>query len=114
MAEHRWPLKKGEGCRVWDQDGRVYWDFLAGIAVTALGHSHPRVVQAIREQAGKLLHASNLVPSSSRRSPLAEQLTDHSFARTESSSATASTEANEAAIKLARTVQPRISFGAGR
>ena len=53
-------LIRGEGCRVWDQEGRSYLDFLGGIAVTALGHSHPRVVQAIREQAGKILHTSNL------------------------------------------------------
>ncbi len=53
-------LIRGEGCRVWDQEGRSYLDFLGGIAVTALGHSHPRVVQAIRDQAGKILHTSNL------------------------------------------------------
>ena len=44
-------LVKGQGCRVWDQDGREYRDFLAGIAVTALGHSHPRIVKSLKEQA---------------------------------------------------------------
>lgn len=53
-------LVRGEGCRVWDADGREYLDFMAGIAVCNTGHCHPAVVKAIREQAGKLMHASNL------------------------------------------------------
>ena len=68
-------LVRGEGCRVWDQEGRSYLDFLGGIAVTALGHSHPRVVQAIREQAGKILHTSNLYLIEPQIA-LAEQLID--------------------------------------
>ena len=53
-------LVRGEGCRVWDTEGREYLDFMAGIAVCNTGHCHPAVVEAIREQAAKLMHASNL------------------------------------------------------
>ena len=93
-------LIRGEGCRVWDQEGRSYLDFLAGIAVTALGHSHPRVVQAIRDQAGKILHTSNLYHIEPQIA-LAEQLVDHSFAQ-KVFFCNSGTEANEAAIKLVR------------
>jgi acetylornithine/N-succinyldiaminopimelate aminotransferase len=93
-------LVRGEGVRVWDTDGREYLDFTGGIAVTALGHSHPRVVGTLREQAATLLHVSNLflVPPQIH---LAKLLCDHSFAdRVFFSNSGA--EANEAAIKLAR------------
>src|SRR5881275_1563469 len=50
---------RGEGSRVWDQDGRMYIDFASGVAVTALGHCHPAMVKAIEEQAKKLWHVSN-------------------------------------------------------
>ncbi len=53
-------LVKGEGVKVWDSEGNEYLDCLAGIAVNNVGHCHPRVVEAIREQAGKLMHCSNL------------------------------------------------------
>ncbi len=53
-------LARGEGCRVWDSLGREYLDFCSGIAVCTLGHCHPRIVNAIREQAGRLIHISNL------------------------------------------------------
>ncbi|HEV8457739.1 MAG TPA: aminotransferase class III-fold pyridoxal phosphate-dependent enzyme, partial [Methylomirabilota bacterium] len=52
-------LVRGEGVRVWDSDGKEYLDFTGGIAVTALGHNHPKVVGTIREQAATLLHVSN-------------------------------------------------------
>jgi predicted acetylornithine/succinylornithine family transaminase len=51
---------RGEGCRLWDSDGYEYLDFLAGISVLNVGHCHPRVVAAVREQAGRLTHATNL------------------------------------------------------
>ncbi|HSH13024.1 MAG TPA: aminotransferase class III-fold pyridoxal phosphate-dependent enzyme, partial [Desulfurivibrionaceae bacterium] len=51
---------EGKGCRLTDADGRVYLDFLAGIAVCSLGHCHPAVTEAICRQAGKLVHVSNL------------------------------------------------------
>jgi acetylornithine/N-succinyldiaminopimelate aminotransferase len=93
-------LVRGEGLRVWDSDGKEYLDFTGGIAVTALGHSHPRVVGTIREQATALMHVSNLfhIP---QQIHLAKLLCDHSFAdRVFFSNSGA--EANETAIKLAR------------
>jgi acetylornithine/N-succinyldiaminopimelate aminotransferase len=93
-------LVRGEGVRVWDTDGREYLDFTGGIAVTALGHSHPRVVGTLREQAATLLHVSNLflVPPQIH---LAKLLCDHSFANRVFFS-NSGAEANETAIKLAR------------
>jgi acetylornithine/N-succinyldiaminopimelate aminotransferase len=93
-------LVRGEGVRVWDADGREYLDFTGGIAVTALGHSHPRVVGTLREQAATLLHVSNLflVPPQIH---LAKLLCDHSFANRVFFS-NSGAEANETAIKLAR------------
>ncbi|MEI8038081.1 MAG: aspartate aminotransferase family protein [Verrucomicrobiota bacterium] len=74
----RFPLVpvRGEGCRLWDETGKSYLDFCTGIAVCALGHCHPRVVAAIREQAGKLLHVSNLyqIP---QQAELAEEINTH-------------------------------------
>ena len=51
---------RGEGSRLWDSEGKEYLDFLTGISVCSVGHCHPAVVEAIREQAGTLIHASNL------------------------------------------------------
>jgi acetylornithine aminotransferase/acetylornithine/N-succinyldiaminopimelate aminotransferase len=93
-------LVRGEGMRVWDADGREYLDFTGGIAVTALGHSHPRVVGTMREQSTALLHVSNYfhIP---QQIHLAKLLCEHSFAdRVFFSNSGA--EANETAIKLAR------------
>ncbi len=93
-------LVRGEGVRVWDSDGKEYLDFTGGIAVTALGHCHPKVVGTMREQAATLLHVSNYfhIP---QQIHLAKLLCDHSFAdRVFFSNSGA--EANETAIKLAR------------
>ncbi len=93
-------LVRGEGMRVWDSDGKEYLDFTSGIAVTALGHSHPKVVGTMREQAATLLHVSNYfhIPPQIH---LAKLLCEHSFAdRVFFSNSGA--EANETAIKLAR------------
>ena len=93
-------LVRGDGMRVWDADGREYLDFGAGLAVTALGHCHPRVTGAIREAAATLLHVSNLYHSAPQIH-LAKLLCEHSFAdRVFFSNSGA--EANEAAFKLAR------------
>ncbi len=74
----RFPLVpvRGEGCRLWDETGESYLDFCTGIAVCSLGHCHPRLVKAIREQAGKLLHCSNLyqIP---QQAELAEEINTH-------------------------------------
>lgn len=98
----RYPIvaERGEGCRLWDVDGKVYLDFLAGVAVNNLGHCHPKVVAALREQAGRLLHCSNFyhIP---QQIELAEWLCEHSFAE-RVFFCNSGAEANEAAMKLAR------------
>ncbi|MFQ5847791.1 MAG: acetylornithine transaminase [Candidatus Methylomirabilales bacterium] len=93
-------LERGEGCRVWDVEGKAYLDFVAGIAVCALGHCHPAIVQAIRDQAAKLLHVSNLYYIGPQIR-LAEILCQHSFAD-RVFFCNSGAEANEAAIKLGR------------
>jgi predicted acetylornithine/succinylornithine family transaminase len=93
-------LVRGDGMRVWDSDGREYLDFGAGLAVTALGHCHPRVTGAIREAAATLLHVSNLYHTAPQIH-LAKLLCDHSFAE-RVFFCNSGAEANEAAIKLAR------------
>ena len=93
-------LVRGKGTRVWDADGKEYLDFLAGIAVNNLGHCHPAILRAIREQSTKLLHVSNLyhiLP----QSELARELCHHSFAE-RVFFCNSGAEANEAAIKLVR------------
>src|SRR6516225_2187299 len=55
-------LVRGEGTRVWDADGREYLDFFGGILTVSLGHCHPAVTEAVRDQVGKLVHASTLYP----------------------------------------------------
>lgn len=93
-------LVRGEGCRVWDADGKAYLDFVAGIAVCALGHSHPRLVKAITAQAQRLLHVSNLYHIEPQ-ARFAELLCRHSFAG-RAFFCNSGAEANEAALKLAR------------
>ncbi|MGD0950502.1 MAG: acetylornithine transaminase [Candidatus Binatia bacterium] len=93
-------LVRGQGCRVWDADGKEYLDFFASTVVANLGHAHPRVTQAIAEQASKILHVSNL-HHSEPQALLAELLCTHSFAD-RVFLCNSGAEANEAAIKLAR------------
>lgn len=93
-------FERGLGTRLWDQDGHEYLDAVAGLAVTNVGHSHPRVVAAIRDQAGLLLHSSNLY-SIDWQQRLAQKLTrlsglDRAFFNNSGA------EANETALKLAR------------
>jgi predicted acetylornithine/succinylornithine family transaminase len=98
----RFPIAvvRGKGTRVWDADGKEYLDFVSGIAVNNLGHCHPAIVRAIREQAGKLVHASNLYHIEPQ-SRLARELCRRSFAQ-RVFFCNSGAEANEAAIKLAR------------
>lgn len=104
-------LVKGEGCRVWDAEGKSYLDFVAGLAVNSLGHCHPNVVNAIREQAGKLIHCSNIYWIEPQVA-LAKLLTEHScFNKVFFSNSGA--EANEGAIKLARKYS-KMKFGEER
>lgn len=93
-------LSHGRGCWVWDTEGRKYLDALAGIAVNTLGHAHPKLVPALQEQVGKLIHTSNYYAA-----PLQERLAaklcelsglDKAFF------CNSGLEANEAAIKIAR------------
>jgi len=93
-------LVRGRGTKVWDADGRVYLDFVAGIAVVPLGHSHPAVVAAIREQAGILTHASNLYYNE-HQGRLAEKLAGIGLGG-KCFFGNSGAEANEALFKLAR------------
>ncbi|CAI2717850.1 aspartate aminotransferase family protein [Nitrospina watsonii] len=93
-------LVKGKGCYVWDAAGKKYLDCVTGLAVDNLGHCHPQVVKALRKQAGQLIHVSNLYHIEPQ-SLLARDLTRLSFAD-KVFFCNSGTEANEAAIKLAR------------
>ena len=93
-------LVKGEGARLWDANEKEYLDFVAGIAVCNLGHSHPNVVKAIKKQAKNLMHVSNLYYTRPQ-GEVARILTKHSFAD-KVFFCNSGAEANEAAIKLAR------------
>ncbi len=93
-------LVKGEGAKLWDANGKEYLDFVAGIAVCNLGHSHPKVVKAIKKQAKELMHVSNLYYTKPQ-GEVAALLTKHSFAD-KAFFCNSGAEANEAAIKLAR------------
>ena len=108
MADHlmstykRLPVQfeRGEGIWLWDTENRQYMDALSGIAVCGLGHAHPAVTQAINEQAGKLVHTSNLYGI-----PLQEQLADHLCGLAKMDRvffSNSGAESNEAAIKIAR------------
>jgi len=91
---------RGEGSRVWDTEGKEYIDFAGGIAVTALGHSNPTLVNVMREQAGKTWHLSNVMTNEPALR-LAEKLTEKTFAD-RVLFANSGAEVNEAAFKLAR------------
>jgi len=93
-------LVRGEGMKVWDSNGREYLDFVGGIAVCNLGHCHPKVVQALEEQARRLIHCSNLYHIGPQVE-LARRLCEHSFGK-KVFFCNSGAEANEAAIKVAR------------
>jgi acetylornithine/N-succinyldiaminopimelate aminotransferase len=99
---------RGEGSRLWDAEGNEYLDFLCGISVTNLGHCHPRVVQAVREQVGRLMHASNLFYTEPAMR-LAQKLSLSSLGG-KVFFCNSGAEANEAAIKLARKARPAGDF----
>jgi len=113
-------LVRGEGCRVWDEDGRVYLDLLAGIAVNALGHAHPRLVEAVSRQLATLGHISNFFTSPAQVA-LAERLLAVVGVGSPGAPAAGAVffgnsgaEANEAAFKIARrTGRPRIVAASG-
>jgi predicted acetylornithine/succinylornithine family transaminase len=95
---------RGAGTRLWDADGEEYLDFLCGISVTNLGHCHPRVVAAIHEQAGRLMHTSNLFYTEPAMR-LAQRLAESSL-HGKVFFCNSGAEASEAAIKLARKAHP--------
>jgi len=108
-AEHvmqtygRFPVEfvRGQGTELFDAEGRRYLDFLSGLAVTSLGHAHPRVAAAIAEQAATLLHTSNLFHTE-HQAPLAAAIDELLGGGGRSFFANSGAEANECAIKLAR------------
>jgi len=104
-------LVKGDGCRVWDENGKEYLDFIGGIAVCALGHSSPILSKALHEQSQKLVHVSNLFYTQPQ-TELAQILVENS-AGDRVFFCNSGAEANEAAIKLARRYW-RDKFGSER
>ena len=93
-------LERGQGCRVWDVNGKPYLDALGGIAVNTLGHNHAKLIPALQEQVTKLIHTSNYY-----HIPLQEQLAKQLVERSGLSSVffcNSGLEANEAALKIAR------------
>ncbi|MDD9909093.1 MAG: aspartate aminotransferase family protein [Ahrensia sp.] len=93
-------FERGEGVYLYDSDGQAYLDFAAGIAVNALGHSHPHLVTALKDQAEKLWHTSNLYESPAQES-LADRLCENSFAE-RAFFTNSGTESLECAFKTAR------------
>jgi acetylornithine/N-succinyldiaminopimelate aminotransferase len=103
---NRYPvvLARGKGVFLWDIEGKKYLDFVSGIGVNALGHAHPRIVKAIRDQAAKLIHVSNLYYHE-YQGPLAEKLcklTGSTSGLSRAFFSNSGTEAIEGSIKLAR------------
>src|SRR5437773_3364248 len=96
--------RSGKGARLVDAAGRVYWDLLGGIAVNALGHRHPRLMKALRDESNALLHVSNLYYHPAQ-GLLAERLVRAS-GLLRAFFCNSGTEANEAALKFARLVNP--------
>jgi len=96
--------RAGRGARLIDADGRQYWDLLAGIAVNALGHRHPRLVRTLRRESAGLLHVSNLYYHPAQGA-LAERLVTAS-GLSRAFFCNSGTEANEAALKFARLARP--------
>ena len=99
-ARHPVRFVRGEGARLWDDEGHEYLDFLAGISVSSVGHCHPRVVEAIRAQAGELIHVGNLFYTEPM-TRLATRLASSSLGGTVFFT-NSGAEAVEAALKLAR------------
>ena len=95
---------RGAGARLWDAEGNEYLDFLCGISVTNVGHCHPRVVEAVREQTARLMHASNLFYTEPAMR-LAARLAASSLGG-KVFFCNSGAEANEAAIKLVRKARP--------
>ncbi len=100
-ARYPLALERGKGCYVYDYNGKRYLDFISGIGVNALGHGHPRITKAIREQAGKLIHTSNLYYHEFQ-GRLAKKLADATGLQ-RSFFCNSGTEATECALKMMRS-----------
>jgi len=96
-------ISRGQGCRVWDADGREYLDLIAGIAVSSLGHAHPAIVEAVGRQVAQVAHTSNLFLHE-REIELAERILALLGADGRVFFANSGAEANEAAVKLVRRI----------
>jgi acetylornithine aminotransferase len=96
-------ISRGQGCRVWDADGREYLDLIAGIAVSSLGHAHPAIVEAVSRQVAEVAHTSNLFLHE-REIELAERILSLLGADGRVFFANSGAEANEAAVKLVRRI----------
>jgi acetylornithine aminotransferase len=94
-------LVRGDGCHVWDADGRRYLDLLGGLAVNALGHAHPKLIEAVTTQLGTLGHVSNLF-TTPQQIGLAERLLTLLGSEGRVFLTNSGTEANEAALKATR------------
>jgi predicted acetylornithine/succinylornithine family transaminase len=107
----RYPLvlARGKGNYVYDTEGRRYLDFITGIGVNALGHAHPRIVKVVREQAGKMIHSSNLYYHQ-YQGPLAKKLAEMS-GLTRAFFCNTGTEAVEGALKMAKAHGRAIDAG---
>ena len=95
-------LDHGEGAYVWDHNGKKYLDFLGGIAVNVLGHNHPALVKAVSEQAGKMLHCSNLYYTQAQADAADKLAKLSGLEDAKVFFGNSGAEANEGAIKLAR------------
>jgi acetylornithine/N-succinyldiaminopimelate aminotransferase len=105
-------LVRGRGSRVWDEDGKEYLDFGAGIAVSTLGHAHPRMIEALDRQARELIHTSNLYYTRPQ-GELAQRLVNLVGAPGKIFFSNSGAEANEAAIKLTRKFGNECSAAVG-
>jgi acetylornithine/N-succinyldiaminopimelate aminotransferase len=106
-ARYPLALERGKGCYVYDYSGKRYLDFISGIGVNALGHAHPRITKAIREQAGKLIHTSNLYYHEFQ-GRLAKKLAETTGLQ-RSFFCNSGTEATEGALKMMRSHGTHIS-----
>jgi acetylornithine/N-succinyldiaminopimelate aminotransferase len=107
-ARHPVEFVRGEGTRLWDDEGNEYLDFLTGISVALLGHCHPRVLEAVGEQAGRLMHVGNLYYTEPGMR-LAGRLSERSLGG-KVFLCNSGTEATECAIKLSRRHRPGGDF----
>lgn len=103
-------IERGEGSTVWDYDGKRYYDLASGIATMAVGHSHPRVIKAVQEQATKLMHIGTPVAYTKQYAEMIEALRETMPAPLSNGKGVlmnSGGEAIEAAIKMARMVTGR-------